>query len=79
MPQIHIDDENFSYIELQIMIRALAEVADEHFECNDPKCNSVTLNRQMLITKLAGILNRIESQDGWLDRIAESWLRNEKI
>lgn len=71
--KISIDDENFSYIELQIMIRALAEVVDEHFECNDPKCNSVTLNRQMLITKLAGILNRIESQDGWLDRIGMSW------
>ena len=71
--RINVEDGNFSYTELQILLRALAEVIEEHFECNDIACNTVTLNRQMILTKIAQMVNDIESQDNWLDRLGESW------
>jgi len=69
--KIPIEDDDLNRTEIELAIKKLIEANEEHFFCEDPRCNNEYLRTVLLIEKLAKMLP--PQQEDWLERFGESW------
>lgn len=73
--KIPIEDDDLNRTEIELAIKKLIEVNEEHFGCHDPRCNSEYIRTVLLIEKLARMLPN--EQEDWLERFGDSWERSQ--
>lgn len=73
--KVPIEDDSLSKQEIELAIKKLIEANEEHFLCEDPRCNAEYLRTTLLIEKLAKMLPT-EPTANWLDEWRESWERS---